>query len=103
MIEQTLGELLQDKVVLDIEGIDRLYLNAYQPRLQTGGGVCGFFREHRGAQVASTTLMAPMSKDFVKRIHAFAKQQDIEMVPFAKGQRKDEVTAERLKDFDQAC
>ena len=101
MIEQTLGELLQDKVVLDIEGIDRLYLNAYQPRLQTGGGVVGFFREHRGAQVASTTLMAPMSKDFVKQIHAFAKQQGIELVPFAKGQRKDEVTLERLKDFDE--
>ena len=60
-----------------------------------------FFREHRGAQVASTTLMSPMSKDFVKRIHAFAKQHDIEMVPFAKGQRKDEVTLERLKDFDE--
>ena len=31
MINQNLGELLQDKVTLDIEGIDRLYLNAYQP------------------------------------------------------------------------
>jgi hypothetical protein len=89
-------------VVLDIEGIDRLYLNAYQPRLQTGGGVVGFFREHRGAQVASTTLMAPMSKDFVKRIHTFATQHGIELVRFAKGQRKDEVTAQRLEHFDQA-
>jgi hypothetical protein len=102
MIEQTLGELLHDKVVLDCEGIDRLYLNAYQPRLQTGGGVVGFFREHRGAQVASTTLMAPMSRDFVAAIHTFARQYDIPMVRFAKGQRKDEVTAERLQDFDQA-
>ncbi|MBU0500391.1 MAG: hypothetical protein KJ558_12975 [Gammaproteobacteria bacterium] len=37
MIEQTIGELLQDKVKLDVEGIDRLYLNAYQPMFQTGG------------------------------------------------------------------
>jgi hypothetical protein len=37
----------------DIEGIDRLYLNAYQPRLQMCGGVVGFFREQRGAVVAS--------------------------------------------------
>jgi hypothetical protein len=29
MIDQNLGELLEDKVTLDIEGIDRLYLNAY--------------------------------------------------------------------------
>ncbi len=36
MIEQNLGELLEDKVTLDIEGIDRMYINAYQPMLQTG-------------------------------------------------------------------
>ncbi len=101
MIEQTLRELLEDKVTLDIEGIDRLYLNAYQPRLQTGGGVVGFFREHRGAQVASTTLMAPMSQDFVKQIHTFAKQHELELVHFTKGQRKDEVTTARLKDFHE--
>ena len=101
MIEQTLRELLEDKVGLDIEGIDRLYLNAYQPRLQTGGGVVGFFREHRGAQVASTTLMAPMSKDFVKQIHTFAKQNELEIVHFTKGQRKDEVTLARLKAFHE--
>ena len=101
MIEQTLKELLEDKVALDIEGIDRVYLNAYQPRLQSGGGVVGFFREHRGAQVASTTLMAPMSKDFVKQIYHFAKQHELEMVRFTKGQRKDEVTLAHLKGFRQ--
>nr|VFK52343.1 MAG: hypothetical protein BECKTC1821D_GA0114238_11692 [Candidatus Kentron sp. TC] len=39
MIKQTIGELLEDNVVLDIEGIDRMYLNLYQPMLRTGGGV----------------------------------------------------------------
>ncbi len=42
MIEQNLNELLEEKIVLDIEGIDHLYLNAYQPMLQTGGGVSVF-------------------------------------------------------------
>ena len=42
MIKHNLGELLEEKVTLDIEGIDRLYLNAYQPMLQTGGGVSVF-------------------------------------------------------------
>ena len=27
MIKQTIGELLENNVVLDIEGIDRMYLN----------------------------------------------------------------------------
>lgn len=100
MIEHTVGELLADKVELDVEGIDRLYLNAYQPRLQTGGGVVGFFKHHRGAMVASTTLMAPMSQGFVTEIHRFAQREGIEIVAFAKGQRKDEETQRRLKDFE---
>ena len=99
MIEHTLRELLEDKVDLDVEGIDRLYLNAYQPRLQTGGGVVGFFKGHRGAVVASTTLMAPMSKAFVASIRAFAKRHDIDVVHFPKGQRKDDVTRQRLSGF----
>jgi hypothetical protein len=73
----------------------------YQPRLQTGGGVANFFKVHRGAKVASTVLMAPISRDFVKAIHAFAKRQGVNIVPFLKGQRKDEVTRERLKDFSR--
>ena len=100
MIEHTVRELLEEKVQLDIEGIDRLYLNAYQPRLQTGGGVVGFFREHRGAVVASTTLMAPMSKAFVAEIHRFAQREGIEIMHFARGQRKDEETQRRLNDFE---
>jgi len=92
MIEHTVRELLEDKVQLDLEGIDRLYLNAYQPRLQTGGGVVSFFKGHRGAQVASTTLMAPMSRDFVAAIRRFAKREGVELVHFRRGQRKDEET-----------
>jgi len=42
---------LDEHVGLDIDGIDRIYLNVYAPRLQTGGGVVGFFRGHSGAQV----------------------------------------------------
>jgi hypothetical protein len=93
MIEHTVRELLEDKVELDIEGIDRLYLNAYQPRLQTGGGVVGFFREHRGAVVASTTLMGPMSQAFVADMHRFAKREGVEIVQFERGQRKDAETS----------
>ena len=99
MIGQTVREVLEGKVVLDIEGIDRLYLNLYQPMLQTGGGVATFFKGHRGAKVASTTLMAPMTHTFVKAIHDFAQHEGVEIVAFDKGQRKDEVTRERLKTF----
>ena len=102
MIGQTVREVLEGRVVLDIEGIDRLYMNLYQPMLQTGGGVATYFKGHRGAKVASTTLMAPMTHTFVKAIHDFAQHEGVEIVAFDKGQRKDEVTRECLKTFD-AC
>jgi hypothetical protein len=65
MLDQTVAELLNDRVALDLEGIDRLYLNLYQPRLQTGGGVANFFKVQCDAKVASTALMAPISRAFV--------------------------------------
>jgi len=54
---------------LDVEGIDPIYLNAYQPMLQTGGGVAIFFKKHRGATVASTSLIVPISRAFVDETH----------------------------------
>jgi hypothetical protein len=37
-----LNDILRDHVTLEVECIDRLYLNAYMPGLQTSGalGVC---------------------------------------------------------------
>ncbi len=100
MITRSVAQLLEEHVTLDVEGIDRLYLNAYQPRLQTGAGVAAFFKGHRGARVASTTLMAPMSRAFVGEIQRFARREEVEVVRFTKGQRKDEVTQERLRGFN---
>jgi len=102
MIGQTVGELLEEQVTLDVEGIDRMYLNLYQPRLQTGAGVAAFFKGHRGAKVASTALMGPMSHAFIRSIHAFARREGIEIVPFAKGERKDEIAKRRLQPFAAA-
>jgi hypothetical protein len=99
MIGQTVAELLDERVSLDCEAIDRLYLNVYQPRLQLAGSVVGFFKQHRGAQFASTTLMAPMTRAFAAEVQRFAKQAGIEVVHFKKGQRKDDETQRRLKDF----
>ena len=101
MITRSVAQLLAEHVTLDVEGIDRLYLNAYQPRLQTGAGVAAFFKGHRGARVASTTLMAPMSRAFVDEIERFARREEVEVVRFTKGQRKDTVTKDRLKRFNE--
>ena len=34
-IPRSVADILRDHVSLEVEGIDRMYLNVYQPKLQT--------------------------------------------------------------------
>jgi hypothetical protein len=100
-IAHTVTEVLREHITLEVESIDRMYLNVYVPQLQHERGVVAFFRQHRGATFASSALMAPMTHAFVKAMDDFIKVQKIPVVRFMKGQRKDEITAEYLKQFGQ--
>ena len=44
----TVNDLLDDHVVLDVQCLDRIYLNGYVPKLQVGGQVVGFMTRHLG-------------------------------------------------------
>lgn len=65
-VAQSVADILRDHVTLEAEGIDRMYLNAIVPILQTERGISWFFHECRGHSFASSALMAPMTRDFVK-------------------------------------
>ena len=90
-LPRSVADILREHVTLEVEGIDRLYLNAYVPRLQYASGVAAFFRKHRGQPFASSALMDPISKAFVAALHAFAHAHGVPLVAFEKGQRKDAV------------
>ena len=64
-LPRSVAEVLTEHVALEVEGIDRMYLNVYIPGLQREQGVASFFRFHRGHQFASSALMDPISKTFV--------------------------------------
>jgi hypothetical protein len=64
-----------------------------------GGGVGGFFVGHCGYHYASTALMDPMTKAFVADIHGFVSARGLELVSFAKGQRKDDLAQQFLARF----
>lgn len=99
-LPRTAAEVLAEHVTLEVECIDRMYLNLYVPQLQRDLGVVGFFKGHRGMPFVSGVLMDPISKDFVKAIHAFVAEQGVDLVDFAKGQRKDDVAHEYLQRFE---
>ena len=52
-LPRTVADVLSDHVRFEVECIDRVYLNLWQPRLAYGGGVVGFFAGHRGNAYAS--------------------------------------------------
>src|SRR6187200_385507 len=84
-VARSVADVLDDHVVFEVESIDRMYLNVWQPRLAYGGGVQGFFVGHRGYHYASTALMDPMTKAFVADVHGFVAARGLELVSFAKG------------------
>ncbi len=51
-IAHTVAEVIRQLITLEVECIDRMYLNVYQPRLQSESGVASFFRFHRGHNFA---------------------------------------------------
>ncbi len=99
-LPRSAADVLADHVLFELEAIDRMYLNLYQPRLQHGAGIASFFVGHRGNRFASSALMAPVTAAFTGSIGHFIAARGLELVRFGKGQRKDDVTREYLRRAD---
>ncbi len=87
----SLAELLDGHVTLDVECFDRLYVNAYIPKLQTPGGVVYFLHDHRGHPIPSPALFRPMGEAFRAAVAEFAKDRGIPVIRFKPRERKIDV------------
>jgi hypothetical protein len=101
MVPKSVAEILEKHVTFELEAIDRMYLNAYVPSLQTGASFAYFAKTQLGACVPSTSLVAPMSERFVAALEAFALREGVDLVTFEKGRRKDDVAHDYLARFDR--
>ena len=91
--------MLEDHVVLELESLDRVYLNVYQPELQTPRAVFQFLRDHYGRGAVSSHQMKEITERFLRSINRFALDQGVPILSFAKGQRKEDLAAEYLAGF----
>jgi len=98
-MSMSVAEILTQHVTLELECIDRMFLNVYIPRLQHPDLAATFFLKHRGQPIPSSALMAPISRAFIAALHAFAEQHGLELVRFRRGERKEDVAAEHLARF----
>src|SRR5579871_3126139 len=101
-IARSVADVLRDHVVLELEAIDRMYLNVYVPHLQTVGAVVGYLRVHHGQRFASTAAVTPMTEAFVRNIEEFVNTEGVDLVTFEKGQRKDDITQKYLRNFGKS-
>jgi hypothetical protein len=99
-LPRSAADVLAEHVCWELECIDRMYLNLYQPKLMFPGGIAWFFREHRGQPFVSSALMDPISKEFVAAIHRFIGDRGLDLVHFRKDQRKDDVAHGYLAGHD---
>ncbi len=89
-----LHEPIRDHVTVSIRCLDRLYLHAYMPKLQTSGGPVLLPARSFGHPIPSPALFAPMLDRFVRAIKTYATTQDVPLITFERAQRKDDVVAE---------
>jgi hypothetical protein len=84
----TVNEVLDGHVGLDLECLDRVYLNAYVPNLQVGGQVVSFLTAHLGYPIPSPAIFDRIGIGFRRAVERFAVDEHIPVVRFAKGDRK---------------
>jgi hypothetical protein len=85
------NEVLSGHMALDIECIDRIYLNCYVPTLQVGGQVVSFMRQHLGCPIPSPAILEKIGTTFRRAVTMFAEDNHVPVVRFAKGDRKIDV------------
>ena len=101
-LPRTVADVLAERVVFEVESIDRMYLNAYVPGLQYATGLVAYVHQQLGLPIASTAPLAKITEAFTAAVHRFAAVHQIPWVDFAKGQRKDDVMHEFLAEFEAA-
>lgn len=95
--------LLRDHVTLKVRSIDRIFLQAYVPKLQSVGQVCTFLRWQKEFHIPSSAAFGQIGEAYVKAIEAFAKRNGTPIVHFKKGENKEERVRPLLNEAAQGC
>ena len=88
---RSLPELLNEHVDLEIECIDRVYLNGYVPNLQRSGGLVYFLKNQKGEMIPSPASLNKLTNEFVAAMETYAATNEIPLIRFEKGQRKEDL------------
>src|SRR5712692_98983 len=82
-----INEVLDGHVSLQVDSVDRLYLNAYCPVLQVGGQVVRFLTGHLGYPVPSPALFEKIGNRFRREVDRFAAGAGVPVLRLKKPDR----------------
>ena len=77
------ADILDGHVGLDLECLDRIYLNGYVPNLQLGGQVVQFLAL-RGFPIPSPVVVGRIGDQFRRLVRSFADTNSIPVIKFAR-------------------
>ncbi len=83
--------LLRDHVTLTCRSVDRIFLQAYIPKLQCVGGVCQFVYWQKGFRIPSSAAFGKIGDAYVAEVHRWAKANGVAVRRFAKGENKEQI------------
>jgi hypothetical protein len=87
-------ELLDGHVTLEVECLDRLYLNGYIGRLATGLGLVMFMREQLHKPVPSPVVLGQITEHFREAVKELAQREQIPVHQFQHKEDKDDIANE---------
>jgi hypothetical protein len=82
-----INDVLDGHVALEVDCVDRLYLNAYVPNLQVGPQVNHFLERHLGYRIGSPALIQSIGTRFRREVKAFAGRHRIPILQLKKPDR----------------
>ena len=94
--------LLRDHITLTCRSIDRLFLQAYVPKLQSVGQVCQFLHRQRGFPIPSSAAFGQLGEAYVAAIHHWAQAEGIPVRYFAKKENKEKIAEPLLRAAAEA-
>ncbi len=82
-----INDVIERRVALEVECVDRLVLNAYVPSLQVGGQVARFITGHLGKPIASAAVLGSIGNRFRRDVRRFADAHGIPVLALKKPDR----------------
>jgi hypothetical protein len=86
----TIRSLLRDRVTLQVRSVDRLFVQAYVPKLMSEGLLIRFLLD-RGFRIPSPALLGKIGQRYVRAIERFASSEQVPIVRFQRRESKEEV------------